>query len=313
MNWFVVAALALCVIAPGTDCADDSIAWCYHLPTCNDTTWPRIAAPFCNGTRQSPINIVTANAAGDASLGSFTFVNYDNTAIMNKMENTGKTVKVSLNSGAKVSGGNLSEAYDSLQFHLHWGNGSTVPGSEHTVDGTQYAMELHIVNSKESLNGNTTLAVADPSGLAALGFFIEALSDGSTGQPASWRNLVAYLENITTQNQTVSITPGISLNDLLFGVDRTRYWRYHGSLTTPSCNEAVVWTVFKDTIKISTDLIDRFATLRIGNSMSEHMVNVFRNVQPALPVSTQVSTTSGTSKTCYSLGLMALSVVLGRS
>ncbi|XP_022075261.1 carbonic anhydrase 4-like [Acanthochromis polyacanthus] len=314
MNWFAVAALALCVIAPGTDCADDTIPWCYNLPTCNDTTWPVIAAPFCNGTKQSPINIVTANAAGDASLGPFTFVNYDNPSIMNNIENTGKTVKVNLNPGAKVSGGNLSEPYDSLQFHLHWGNGSTVPGSEHTVDGKQYPMELHIVNSKESLNRNTTLAVEDPEGLTALGFFIEALTDNSTGQPASWRQLIAYLENITIQNQTVSITPGITLNDLLFGVDRTQYWRYLGSLTTPACNEAVVWTVFKGTIKMSTDLIDRFSTvLRIGNSTSEHMVNVFRNVQPALPVSTQVSSTSGTSKTCYSLGLMALSVVLGRS
>ncbi|XP_008281498.1 carbonic anhydrase 4-like [Stegastes partitus] len=313
MNWFVVAAFALCVIAPGAHCADNTIAWCYNLPTCNDTTWPTIVAPFCNGTRQSPINIVTSNVTVDANLGAFTFVQYDNVSLFDKIENTGKTVKVGLNIGGKVSGGDLPEPYDSLQFHLHWGNGSTVPGSEHTVDGVQYAMELHIVNSKESLNRNTTLAVADSTGLAALGFFIEPVTDVS-GQPASWRNLVAYLENIVIQNQTAKIASGISLDDLLFGVDRTKYWRYLGSLTTPSCNEAVVWTVFKDTIKVSKDLIDRFTTLRIGNSTSEHMVNVFRNVQPGQRVTTQATTTtSSTSKTGYSLGLMALSLVLGRS
>lgn len=49
--------------------------------------------------------------------------------------------------------------------------------------------------------------------------------------------------------------PGVSLTDLLPGVDITRYYRYLGSLTTPSCNEAVVWSVFKDTIKVSRDVV----------------------------------------------------------
>lgn len=53
----------------------------------------------------------------------------------------------------------------------------------------------------------------------------------------------------------VSIAAGISLNDLLVGVNRSRYYRYLGSLTTPTCNEAVVWTVFKDPVKVSRDLV----------------------------------------------------------
>ncbi len=58
-----------------------------------------------------------------------------------------------------------------------------------------------------------------------------------------------------SSGESASITAGISLDDLLVGVDRTRYYRYLGSLTTPTCDEAVVWTVFKDTIKVSKDLV----------------------------------------------------------
>ncbi|XP_074519909.1 uncharacterized protein LOC141785478 [Halichoeres trimaculatus] len=307
MKWIVVA-FALCAFVSTAHSAGNSVAWCYHLPTCNDTTWPVIATQFCNGTRQSPIDIVTASATANANLTAFTFTNYGATDGMTKIENTGKTIKVTLKSGLLVSGGALPEPFDSLQFHFHWGNGTQTPGSEHTVNGVRYPLELHIVNSKASLNGNTTLAVADSEGLAALGFFIEAMSGNSTGEPAAWKNLTSYLTSIPNQGDSVNIAPGFSLDDLLSGVDRTKYYRYLGSLTTPNCNEAVIWTVFKDTIKVSSDIIDLFGrTTRIGNMSTEFAVNTYRNVQPALPVTTQASSAS---KTCYSLGLMALGLAL---
>ncbi|XP_033466593.1 carbonic anhydrase 4-like isoform X1 [Epinephelus lanceolatus] len=311
MNWFV-AALTLCALVVSTHGATGTIAWCYHEPACNDTQWPTIAPQFCNGSRQSPIDIVTASATANANLTAFTFHNYSSTSAMQKISNTGKTVKVTL-SNVGVSGGNLPEAYDSLQFHLHWGNGSAVPGSEHTVNGKRYPMELHIVNSRSSFNGNTTLAIANSTGLAALGFLIEEMSGDATGQPASWHNLTSYLTSITNAGDSATLAPGFSLNDLLVGVDTTKYFRYLGSLTTPTCNEAVIWTVFKDTIKVSRDIINLFnSTVRVGNASSPYQVNVYRNIQPALPVQTQPST-SGASKTCYSLGLMALSLIFGKS
>lgn len=47
----------------------------------------------------------------------------------------------------------------------------------------------------------------------------------------------------------------ISINDLLMDVDMTKYYRYNGSLTTPGCDEVVVWTVFQQPIRISKDLV----------------------------------------------------------
>uniref|UniRef100_A0A673ALW0 Alpha-carbonic anhydrase domain-containing protein n=1 Tax=Sphaeramia orbicularis TaxID=375764 RepID=A0A673ALW0_9TELE len=196
--------------------------WCYHLPECSE--WPQIAPKYCDGCRQSPINIVSSKATGDPSLGAFTFHGFDSTSAMTKIENTGKTVKVTLAGGVGVEGGGLSERYDSLQFHLHWGNGASVPGSEHTVDGKRYPMEV----AKTSANMR----------LAALGFLID-VRNYQTGQPEAWRKLTSYLHNIKLKGMDDS---AITLNQLLSGVDRTKYYRYLGSLTTPTCNEAVVWT-----------------------------------------------------------------------
>jgi len=34
-----------------------------------------------------------------------------------------------------------------------------------------------------------------------------------------------------------------------------KYYRYEGSLTTPGCSEAVVWTIFEKTIPLSKEQV----------------------------------------------------------
>merc|ERR1712083_755731 len=45
---------------------------------------------------------------------------------------------------------------------------------------------------------------------------------------------------------------------LVGSIDTDAFYRYQGSLTTPSCNEVVRWTVFKDTLKINRFLARQF-------------------------------------------------------
>lgn len=51
------------------------------------------------------------------------------------------SVQVNIPVTATVSEGNLEDTYKAVQFHLHWGTDGG-PGSEHTVDGEQYPMEV---------------------------------------------------------------------------------------------------------------------------------------------------------------------------
>lgn len=57
-----------------------------------------------------------------------------------------------------------------------------------------------------------------------------------------------------TDNE-VSINSTFSIDDLIGSIDLTKYYRYMGSLTTPNCNEAVVWTVFHEPININKSLV----------------------------------------------------------
>ncbi|XP_068610456.1 carbonic anhydrase XVb [Brachionichthys hirsutus] len=298
--------LALCANANGSS----NTPYCYHDPSCNDTTWPVLFSDFCNGSRQSPVDIDTSAVTGSSNLTEIIIANLSTTGLLSKIENTGRTIKVQLNPGIEFSGGNLSETYEALQFHLHWGNGSSVPGSEHTLDGRRFPAEMHIVTIKKSLNRNTTLGVMDPEGFAAFGYFIEESTDNNSALSQAWASI--NLTGLLFCDASVSAPSGISLGNLTSGVNHSSYYRYKGSLTTPNCYEAVVWTVFKDTIAISSNLIDSFSSLFIGtNTSSPMMVNVFRSIQPDQPVSTQEMTgTSAASTTFSSLGLIALSLLV---
>lgn len=75
---------------------------------------------------------------------------------------------------------------------------------------------------------------------------------------------------------TANIT-SFALQDLL-PANKDDFYRYSGSLTTPTCDEVVTWTVFKDPITISSaqvTIILRLKTLeegmeRLGTAMDEN-------------------------------------------
>eukprot|EP00057_Strongylocentrotus_purpuratus_P033238 XP_790702.3 PREDICTED: carbonic anhydrase 14-like [Strongylocentrotus purpuratus] len=61
--------------------------------------------------------------------------------------------------------------------------------------------------------------------------------------------------------------------------DLSKFYRYNGSKALPDCNEAIIWTIFKDPISISQAQLDTFRTL-YGDQMNHKIVDNYRRIQP---------------------------------
>ncbi|NXB69599.1 CAH4 anhydrase, partial [Donacobius atricapilla] len=254
--------------------------WCYRSqkceePQCEDPPrWHQVSAA-CKGSRQSPVNIVTRNVVRDRSLQPLSFEGYDvKDSAKWALENN---VKVALSASPKVGGGGLKRKYKAVEFHLHWGvpgEPQNIPGSEHSIDGEKYPMELHIVHIREDAS-DVTEAKKTPDGLAVLAFFIKAEEENK-----NYATLLSELENIQYKGQSAQVD-ALPLSSLLPPEeDLGRYYRYEGSLTSPDCYEGVIWTVFEKPVELSLPQLSQFAALRFGGKNSTAMTENFRPAQP---------------------------------
>lgn len=238
--------------------------------------------PTCGGNSQSPINIISADAVLSEDLGAFTFVGYDTPLASGQMSNNGHSIKVVAQASEgqfKLSGGNLSEVYILAQFHFHFGSKSS-QGSEHQIDGKSVPLEAHFVHYRSDL-GSVGNALSDPAGLAVLAVnFEEKSSDNANLDP-----IIDMLRKIAYKDDSIELdTSSLSLKSLMSS-DQDSYFRYQGSLTTPSCSEAVVWSVFSTPSFISQAQLEKFrsvqlSTVNASQTPENSMQDNFRPVQP---------------------------------
>ncbi|XP_037543527.1 carbonic anhydrase 4a [Nematolebias whitei] len=269
--------LVLCVLLASlwTGCTGSG-DWCYQTQftcehQCNAPEKWNHANQDCAGKHQSPVNIVTRKVLKDERLTPLRFENYQQ-IFRGSIRNNGHSVQVGVPHTSTVSGGGLPATYKAVQFHLHWGDNGG-PGSEHTIDGEQYPMELHIVHMKSHYTDLST-ALRDKEGVAVLGFFYEK----SNSANKKYDPIINTLQSIKATNGNTSL-PSISLAQLIPSEQNmTSYYRYKGSLTTPGCTESVVWTVFEKPIPLNLDQLKAFSKVQYHDG--KLMVKNFRPVQP---------------------------------
>ncbi|KAK6745048.1 hypothetical protein RB195_011637 [Necator americanus] len=120
------------------------------------------------GKWQSPIDLDIGEAIV-VNWEPLKFHNYDSRGDI-VAENNGHTELVqgfqSWTKRPYITGGNLKGKYYLQQFHFHW-DGNDRFGSEHTLNGLHYPMEVHFVHIREGLNETNAHHVV--GGVAVIG------------------------------------------------------------------------------------------------------------------------------------------------
>ncbi|KAJ8756335.1 hypothetical protein K2173_025147 [Erythroxylum novogranatense] len=116
--------------------------------------------------------------------------------------------------------------YKLLQCHWH-------SPSEHTFNGSRYALELHVVHKSSQ------------GGIAVVGITYKY------GHPDRFlQKLFHHIKSVGKEEKDLGfVNPG----DIKFG--SRKYYRYIGSLTVPPCTEGVVWTIVKKVRTVSREQV----------------------------------------------------------
>lgn len=190
--------------------------------------WAELKPEFTlcsSGTRQSPIDIRNGIAV------ELEEVRFDYRASGFSVIDNGHTVQANVAPGNSIEV--MGRRFELVQFHFHR------PSEEH-VNGRRFDMSVHLVH--KDLDGKIAV--------------VAVLLERGGAQPVVqqvWNNLP--LE----KNLALAASTPLDPNALL-PQDR-RYFTYMGSLTTPPCNEGVLWMVMQQPVPVSPQQIDIFSRL----------------------------------------------------
>ncbi|XP_047531896.1 carbonic anhydrase 1-like [Vanessa atalanta] len=247
--------------------------WSYR----DESAWP---GGFCKkgGKRQSPIDIRTNNVIKDfdrqfITNGRLKFIGYEN--VLSSGINNGHTVQFSTEGDPDmhptITGGPLKYTYRLEQLHFHW-------LSEHSINGAKFPMELHFVHVRADLNVSTALSKKD--GLAILSVFCNVQPELNEDQREASEQIMQHIPLLMRTGRRVS---GVILNlRKLLSPKINSYFTYLGSLTSPECNEVVVWIIFNNPIYISDAHYHLFGKVGKGrhNFRSQQKINNHQVFQP---------------------------------
>nr|GMD22379.1 alpha carbonic anhydrase 1, chloroplastic [Ipomoea batatas]GMD78459.1 alpha carbonic anhydrase 1, chloroplastic [Ipomoea batatas] len=218
---YVIAAL-LCILKPVAFAQEGSVFFSYSGSTGPDR-WGSLSPDYAkcsSGRSQSPINIVNGEAVINTNLKALDIQFRDSVSASLVSNGFNVLMRFDGDAGKLVFGG---KNYALKQMHWH-------TSSEHRVDGTQYAGEVHLVHN------------AADSSVAVVSVVLQ--SGQSDPIIAKVQQQLDELPNKKSNESPPEIALGnVNIQELSGLTNTDKYYTYTGSLTTPPCTEGVTWIV----------------------------------------------------------------------
>uniref|UniRef100_A0A674EUV9 protein-tyrosine-phosphatase n=1 Tax=Salmo trutta TaxID=8032 RepID=A0A674EUV9_SALTR len=195
------------------------------------------AYPECRERNQSPINIADQDSKVSMEYQELALDGFE-TESSNKtsMKNTGKTVAIMLKDDYFVRGAGLPGRFKAEKVEFHWGQSNGSEGSEHSINGRRFPVEMQIYMYNSDDFDSLSAAIRQKRIIAVMSVFFQV------------RTFVSYFCLFTHRKETF-LEPFV-LRDLLPS-SLGSYYRYTGSLTTPPCSKVVEWIVFNRPVFLS--------------------------------------------------------------
>lgn len=183
------------------------------------------------------------------------------------MKNTGKTVAVFLKDDYFVRGAGLPGRFKAEKMEFHWGQNNGSAGSEHSLNGRRFPVEMQIYLYNSDDFDSLGAAIKERRIISAMAVFFEL---GEKDNPAV-DPIIQGLKRVVHHEKETNLRSFI-LRDLLpSSVDG--YYRYTGSLTTPPCSKVVEWIVFSRPVYVSHSQLEAFYTI-LTTEQQDHVKSV---------------------------------------
>ncbi|XP_063441564.1 carbonic anhydrase-related protein-like isoform X2 [Mytilus trossulus] len=252
--------------------------------------------PDSNGQNQSPINLVSKTAVYDpkfkekllsisySSSRETDFLNNGQTVVIYPKSRNDTSVRQEQAVRSVITGGPLDDdEYELAEIRFHWGRCSG-RGSEHTVNGKAFPMELQFIHWNSTLYQNLEEATGKDNGIAAICLFVQIGREN----PAFKALIADSLDDILYKGrQKTTYAPFNPASLLPVSELLQDYWVYDGSLTHPPCSENVTWILLRYPLLLSQEQAMDFRRLntysqetKVTNAYEGKLVDNFRPIQP---------------------------------
>ncbi|XP_066470028.1 receptor-type tyrosine-protein phosphatase gamma isoform X3 [Tiliqua scincoides] len=222
----------------------------------------------CGRTHQSPIDIVDHQARVGEEYQEIKLDGFDNES-SNKtwMKNTGKTVAILLKDDYFISGAGLPGRFKAEKVEFHWGQSNGSAGSEHSINGRRFPVEMQIYFYNPDDFDSFGTAIQEKRVIGAMAVFFQVNQrDNPALEP-----IIHGLKGVVHHEKETFLDPFV-LRDLL-PASLGSYYRYTGSLTTPPCSEIVEWIVFRMPVPISYRQLEAFYSI-FTTEQQDHVKSV---------------------------------------